>query len=174
MLWRRLLPAEHAFVQQHFGAEQAGWLARQVRLGLRRIGDTRRALCLNGGWLSLPRACFGQGQLARPLRLDHPQVAGLLAHELLHAVQRHQGQPVTRQSAWLQCRHLLGGCDPYAYHACGQPRAMLRRFWCAQVEQQAQMWQDHVQALVAGQPDAALALVACAVRQGRLRPKRPG
>lgn len=154
MLWRRLLPAEQAFVRQHFGAEQGDWLAQQVRLGLRRVGDTRRALCLNGGWLSFPRACYDQHALKQPLRLAHPQVAGM---------------PVTRQALALHARHLLGGCDPYLYSACSAPRALLRQFWHAQVEQQAQIWQDHVQALVAGQPDPAFALVARAVQAGRLQ-----
>lgn len=173
MLWRRLLPAEQAFVLQHFGAQQGDWLAQQVRLGLRRVGDSRRALCLNGGWLSFPRACYGGASLQAPLRLDHPAVAGLFAHELLHQLQRSQGLPVTRQAVALHARQLLpgwlGGRDPYAYRAGHSARARLRQFWQAQVEQQAQMWQDHVQALVAGRPDPAWAGVARAVQAGRLR-----
>lgn len=169
MLWRRLLPAEQVFVRQHFGSEQGDWLVQQVRLGVRRVGDTRRALCLNGGWLSFPRACYDQNALKQPLRLAHPQVAGLFAHELLHQLQRRQGMPVTRQALALHTRHLLGGCDPYLYSACSAPRALLRQFWHAQVEQQAQIWQDHVQALVAGQPDPAFAGVARAVQAGRLQ-----
>lgn len=169
MWWRRLLPLERDFVRLHFGAEQGDWLAQHIRLGVRRLGDTRRALCLNGGWMSLPRACFVQGDGAQALRLSHPQVAGLLAHELLHQLQRRHGLPVTRQALVLHTRHLIGGVDPYCYSACRNPRALLRQFWHANVEQQAQMWQDHVQSAVAGQPEASLALVAQAVRAGRLR-----
>lgn len=169
MFWRRLLPAEQVFVRQHFGEEQGDWLAQQVRLGVRRVGDTRRALCLNGGWMSFPRACYGGESLRQPLRLGQPQVAGLFAHELLHQLQRRQGMPVTRQALALHARHLLGGCDPYLYSACSSPRALLRQFWHVQVEQQAQIWQDHVQALVAGQPHPAYALVVHAVQQGQLR-----
>ena len=50
---------------------------------------------------------------------------------------------------------------------CGtvdDPRRMLQRFVHAQVEQQGQMWEDHVRACVAGQGDAAGALIAAHVR----------
>ena len=170
-LWRRLQPQELQFVSWHFGPEQADWLAHHIRLGVRRLGDCRRALSLNGGWVSLPRACYAGQALTGALRLSHPVVAGLFAHELLHALQRRQGLAVTRQSLGLQCRMLLGRLDPYAYDRCEQAPAMLRRFWRAQVEQQAQMWQDHVTALVAGQPLASHHVLAQAVRAGRLRPK---
>jgi hypothetical protein len=168
-LWRRLLPPEPLFVAQHFGPEQADWLARHIRLGVRRLGDRRRALSLNGGWVSLPRACYAGQALAGVLRLSHPVVAGLFAHELLHALQRRQGLAVTRQSLGLQCRMLLTRHDPYVYARCEHSRTLLRQFWSAQVEQQAQMWQDHVSALVAGQPLASHRGVALAVRAGRFR-----
>lgn len=169
MFWSRsLLPVEQQFIRRIFGAALDG-MAPRVRLGLRRLGDTRRALCLNGGWMSFPRACYAGGRLEGALRLEHPYVAGLFAHELLHQLQRQHGLPVTRQALALHTRHLLGGHDPYLYSACSAPRALLRQFWQAQVEQQAQIWQDHVQALVAGQPDPAFTLVARAVQAGRLR-----
>lgn len=168
-LWRRLLPQELHFVARHFGPEQADWLARHVRLGVRRLGDRRRALSLNGGWISLPRACYAGQALAGTLCLSQPGVAGLFAHELLHALQRRQGLAVTRPSLWLQCRMLLTQHDPYAYARCDRSSSLLRQFWGAQVEQQAQMWQDHVSALVAGRPLASHRGVALAVRAGRLR-----
>ena len=167
--WRRLQPAEVAWVLQCFGTQQGRWLQQQIRVGVRRVGDTRRALCLNGGWVSLPRACFTQGDGAQPLRLDCAPIAALLAHELLHQLQRRQGLPVTRQSAWLQCVHLCGGRDPYAYVGHASPRAMLRQFWSAQVEQQAQMWQDHVQAWATGTPLPWAQGMVRAVQAGRLR-----
>ncbi|MCD2512069.1 hypothetical protein [Comamonas endophytica] len=162
--WRRpLLPSERDFVRQYFGAALDARLP-SLRLYLRRVGDTGRALSFNGGRISLPRACFAANDPRQPLRLDHPRIAGLFAHELLHQWQRAQGLPVTRQALWLQLRMLLGGHDPYAYERCSDPVAMQACFASAQVEQQGQIWEDHVRACVAGQPAAEFALIAAEVR----------
>jgi len=161
--WSRpLLPPEMAFVQRHFGAALDAQLPT-LRLYLRRVGDTRRALSLNGGRISMPRTCFEAGDPRRPLRLNHPQIAGVFAHELLHEWQRAQGRPVTRQALWLQLRFALCGHDPYAYERCSDPQAMHACFAAAQVEQQGQIWEDHVRACVAGRPAAEFALVAAQV-----------
>lgn len=169
--WRGLYPSERAFVQQWFGAQQAAWLVEHVRIGRRRWGDTRRALSLNGGWLSFPRVCFEASDARQPLRLQHPAVAGIVAHELLHALQRCKGLPVTRQAAWLQCKAWLKRQDPYAYQASNQSVRCLRTFWAANVEQQGQMLQDLVQAHTVGQPIAHGSAMLAAVRAGRLRPQ---
>lgn len=167
LFWRRpLLPPELAFVQQHFGAALDARLPR-LRLYLRRVGDTRRALSLNGGRISLPRLFFEAGDPRQPLRLAHPQIAGVFAHELLHEWQRGQGRPVTRQALWLQLRMLLGRYDPYAYERCSDPVAMHACFAAAQVEQQGQIWEDHVRGCVAGRPAAEFALIAAEVRSRR-------
>lgn len=171
-LWRGLLAQEQAFVEAFFGTEQGLWLTSHVRLGQRRFGDTRRALCLNGGWVSLPKAMFTDHRLEQPLRLNHPGVAGVFAHELLHVLQRRQGLPVTRQAFVLQCHWLLQRKDPYCYAYSASPKALLRQFWQANVEQQGQMWQDCVQAQVAGQPLTSHVLLALAVRQGQLQKRR--
>ena len=170
--WRRLLPQEQAFVQAWFGPEQAQWLIARVHLGRRRIGDTRRALCCNGGWMSFPQAMYVHGDSAQALRLGHPVVAGVFAHELLHELQRCHGLPVTRQALILQCQWLLLRRDPYRYRSGCTARALLRQFWHANVEQQGQMWQDCVQAQLAGQPLPSHALLVQAVQQGRLRRRR--
>ncbi len=162
--WRRpLLPCERAFVRQYFGAALDGLLPG-IHLYLRRVGDTRRALSFNGGRISMPRACFAAGDPCQPLRLAHPQIAGWFAHELLHQWQRAQGLPVTRQALWLQLRHLLGGRNPYDYARCSDAEAMRDCFANAQVEQQGQIWEDHVRACVAGQPAPEFALIARRVR----------
>ena len=138
--WSRPLDAqEQAFVRTHFGASLDALLPR-MRLYLRRLGDTRRALSMNGGRIFMPRAFFMQSDPRQPLRLSHPQIAGIFAHELLHQWQRLQGMPVTRQAAWLQFKALCTRGDPYAYERCDDPRRMLQRFVHAQVEQQGQMW----------------------------------
>lgn len=168
-LWRRLLPQEQAFVRQCFGEAQGAWLIAQVRLGQRRLGDTRRALSLYGAWVSLPKAMYVQSDWRQPLRVTHPVVAGLLAHELLHVLQRKQGLAVTRQAFRLQWRFLCWGQDPYCYSCSGSAIQLLRQFWLANVEQQGQMWQDCVQAHVAGQPLASHALLTMAVQRGRFR-----
>ena len=167
--WRRaLLPSERDFVRQHFGAALDGLLPG-IHLYLRRVGDTRRALSLNGGRISMPRACFMAGDPCQPLRLTNAQIAGWFAHELLHQWQRAQDLPVTRQALWLQLRHLLGGRNPYDYARCGDAQAMHDCFARAQVEQQGQIWEDHVRACVAGQPAQEFALVARRVRGGVLQ-----
>lgn len=151
-----------------FGDAQGDWLATRVRLGQRRLGDTRRALCLNGGWMSLPKAAFQGQSMCYALRLDQPAVAGLFAHELLHELQRQQGVAVTRQALLLQCQWLLQRKDPYFYSCQRSPRKVLEQFWLANVEQQGQMWQACVQALVAGQALDSHALLPLAVRRGQL------
>lgn len=122
--------------------------------------------------MSLPKSAFEGQSMRNALRLHHPGVAGLFAHELLHALQRQQGMPVTRQAFWLQCQWLLQRKNPYFYSCSGRPRALLRQFWHAHVEQQGQMWQDCVEAVVAGHPLPSHAWLPVAVRAGRLR-RRP-
>lgn len=160
---RPLLDGESAFVQTHFGTSLQG-LDGRLRLHLRRLGDTRRALSLPGGHVFMPRACFEGAQLQGPLRLHHPVVAGLFAHELLHQWQRLQGRAVTREAAWLQVKAVCLRRDPYAYTPCGDAAAMLQAFQTAQVEQQGQMWEDHVRACVAGEPLSVFKNVAAWVR----------
>ena len=163
MFWSRPLhPQELQFVQQHFG-DSLMRLRPRLRLYVRRLGDTRRAWSLNGGRIAMPPQCF-DGPPAQPLRLAHAAVAGLFAHELLHQWQRLQGRPVTRQAAWLQGQAMCLRRDPYAYDACDDAQRMLARFLAAQVEQQAQMWEDHVRAWVAGHPKPAFARIAAHVR----------
>lgn len=157
---------EQAFVREHFGASLDTLLPR-LRLHPRRLGDTRRALSLGGGRIFLPCSFFVQADPRRPLRLDHPQIAGIFAHELLHQWQRLQGLPVTRQAAWLQLKALCTRRDPYAYERCDDAERMLQCFAAAHVEQQGQIWEDHVRACVAGRPARAGALIAAHVRGER-------
>lgn len=164
LFWRRpLLPQERDFARQHFGPSLDALLPG-VHLYLRRVGDTRRALSLNGGRISMPRVCFTQGDPRQPLLLAHPRIAGCFAHELLHEWQRARGVAVTRQALGLQLRHLLGGRSPYAYPRCGDAQATRDCFALAQVEQQGQIWEDHVRACVAGRPAEEFALIAAEVR----------
>ena len=164
MFWSRaLLAQEQAFVAEHFGSALQS-LQPQLRLYLRRVGDCRRALSLNGGRISLPRAFFQQHDPQQPLQLDHPQVAGIFAHELLHQWQRLQGRAVTREALWLQTKALCLRASPYDYVACASSTTMLQRFRAASVEQQGQMWEDHVRACVAGQPLKSMEDIARWVR----------
>lgn len=168
ILWRRLLPQERAFVHAWFGEAQGRWLVARVHLGQRRLGDVDRALCLNGGWMSLPKAAFEGQSMCHALRLDQPDVAGLFAHELLHELQRQQGVAVTWQALLLQCQWLVQRKNPYFYRDSQSPREVLKQFWLGNVEQQGQMWQDCVQAVVAGQALASHALLPLAVGRGKL------
>lgn len=163
---RPLLPPERDFVRAHFGAALDEQLPG-LRVYLRRVGDTRRALSLNGGRISMPRICFAAGDPRQPLRLAQPQIAGVFAHELLHQWQRVQGLAVTRQAFWLQLRHLCGGANPYAYARCSDAQAMHDVFLSAHVEQQGQIWEDHVRACAAGRPAAEFARIAAHVRGSR-------
>ena len=127
---------------------------------------------MNGGRIFMPRAFFVHGDPAQSLRLSHPYVAGVFAHELLHQWQRLQGQKVTRQAAWLQFKAMCTRRDPYAYDGCDDAARMLERFLSAQVEQQGQMWQDYVMGCIAGQADPAFEQVALRVA-GRSDPAEP-
>jgi hypothetical protein len=170
--WNRpLLAPEKDFVRTHFGASLDALLPR-MRLHVRRLGDTRRALSLNGGRIFLPRAFFLGGDPHQALRLDHARIAGIFAHELLHQWQRLQGMPVTRQAAWLHLRALCTRVDPYAYERSDDAHAMLHCFASAHVERQGQIWEDHVHDCVAGHAGAAGALIADLVRSG-VRSGRP-
>ncbi len=161
--WSRPLAAtERDFVRRFFGHSLDAQIHR-MRLYLRRVGDTRRALSMNGGRISMPRNCFVNGDPFEPLHLQHPQIAGLFAHELLHAWQRLQGMKVTRQAAWLQVKATCLRRDPYAYDTCDDAARMLQLFLAAQVEQQGQMWQDYVTGCVAGHANPAFARVAALV-----------
>ncbi|WP_226858431.1 hypothetical protein [Diaphorobacter aerolatus] len=163
MFWNRHFnETEHAFVHRFFAHSLAA-LQPRLRVYLRRVGDTHRALSLNGGRIYMPRACFVDGDPTRSLRLSHPYVAGVFAHELLHQWQRVRGVAVTRQAAWLQTKAVCLRRDPYAYEACDDAALMLARFVSAQVEQQGQMWQDYVTGCVAGHADPAFAEVAAYV-----------
>lgn len=172
--WRGLLPDERAFVLTFFGLQQGSWLIANVRVGLRRLGDTRRALSFNGGRLSFPKPMYEGGDPKGGLRLEHPLVAGLFAHELLHALQRRQGVAVSRQALLLQWRWLVRRENPYLYSDCSSATALLRQFWLANVEQQGQMWQDYVQSVVGGKPLTSHALLSIAVQRGRLRRRQTG
>ena len=159
MFWSRpLFPAERLFVQRFFGPSLDALLPR-MRLHPRRLGDTRRALSMNGGRLYMPRSFFEEGQAQRPLRLEHPVVASIFAHELLHQWQRLQGVAVTRKALLLHAKALCLRRDPYAYCGCADAAEMLEIFLAASVEQQGQMWEDYVRTLVAGAAMPGMALV---------------
>ena len=172
IFWSRpLLEIERQFVTRYFGVS-LNLVIPSLRLYVRRVGDTRRALSMNGGRISMPKACFVGGNPRQSLQLQHPLIAGLFAHELLHQWQRLQGQKVTRQAAWLQFKAMCTRGDPYAYDGCDDAARMLKRFRSAQVEQQGQMWQDYVMGCIAGQADPAFEQVALRVA-GRSDPAEP-
>ena len=146
LFWSRpLSAAEWALLNHYFGAPaDPRW--RRMRIYLRRLGDTRRALSFNGGFLSFPRYCFTAADPRQPLRLEQPLITGWLMHEAFHHWQRLQGRPVTRDAIRLQWRFWRHGDNPYLYKVCASPKALLAQFQSAQVEQQAQMWQNAVMA----------------------------
>jgi hypothetical protein len=164
MFWSRpLFAAENDFIQAHFG-HSLDSLAPRFRLYVRRIGDRRRALSMNGGRIFLPASFFHRSDPRQPLRLAHPVVAGIFAHELLHQWQRQRGRAVTREAIWLQLKATCLRGNPYHYLRCTTPEAMLNGFLQASVEQQGQIWEDHVHAAVLGAHLPCMALVAAHVR----------
>lgn len=164
MFWSRaLLAQEQAFVLEHFGSALQR-LQPKLRLYVRRIGDRRRALSLNGGRIFLPRSFFEHSDPRRPLRLNHPAVAGIFAHELLHQWQRLQGRAVTREALGLQLQAICLRRNPYHYPHAATAEAMLACFLRSTVEQQGQMWEDYVHAKVCGECLPCMELVAKHVR----------
>ena len=80
LFWSRpLFSVERDFVREHFGDSLDSILPR-LRLYLRRVGDRRRALSMNGGRVFLPASLFENNDTRQPLRLTHPVVAGIFAH----------------------------------------------------------------------------------------------
>jgi hypothetical protein len=122
--------------------------------------------------MSFPKAAFEGQSMHHALRLEHPSVAGIFAHELLHELQRRQGEPVTAEAFWLQCQWLVQRKNPYFYSCQRSASGLLRQFWLVNVEQQGQMWEDYVQSAVAGQALASHAWLPVAVRAGRLRRRK--
>ena len=164
MFWSRaLLAQEQAFVVEHFGGALRR-LQPQLRLYVRRVGDCRRALSFNGGRIALPRDFFRQQDPRQSLRLEHPQVAAIFAHELLHQWQRLHGRAVTREALGLQLQAICLRRNPYHYPRAVTAEAMLACFRRSSVEQQGQMWEDYVQAAVQGEYLPCMELVAQHVR----------
>ena len=97
-----------------------------------------------------------------------------LALKWVHQWQRLQGRAVTWEALGL---HLRAAClrrDPYHYQAFADPQQMLQCFLDASVEQQGQIWQDHVQALVQGQPLPCMCLIAEHVLKAQAGQSRSG
>lgn len=164
MFWSRaLLAQEQAFVLEHFGSALQR-LQPKLRLYVCRIGDRQRALSLNGGRIFLPRSFFEHSDPRRPLRLSHPVVAGIIAHELLHQWQRLQGRAVTREALGLQLQAICLCRNPYHYSKVASAEAMLACILRSTVEQQGQMWEDYVHAVVRGECLPCMELVASHVR----------
>ena len=164
LFWSRpLFSVERDFVREHFG-DSLDFILPRLRLYLRRVGDRRRALSMNGGRVFLPASFFDSNDPRQALRLTHPVVAGIFAHELLHQWQRLAGRAVTRQAIWLQVQAICLRRNPYNYQRCATPEAMLTLFLQATVEQQGQIWEDHVHAAVLGEPLPCMVLVAAHIR----------
>ena len=164
MFWSRaLLAQEQAFVLEHFGGALQR-LQPKLRLYVRRIGDRQRALSLNGGRIFLPRSFFEHSDPRQSLRLSHPVVAGIFAHELLHQWQRLQGRAVTREALGLQLQAICLRRNPYHYPRAATSEAMLACFLRGTVEQQGQMWEDYVHAKACGECLPCMELVASHVR----------
>ena len=99
------------------------------------------------------------------MRLSHPVVAGIIAHELLHQWQRLQGRAVTREALGLQLKAICLRRNPYHYPRVVTAEAMLACFLRSSVEQQGQMWEDYVHAAVRGECLPCMELVASHVRE---------
>lgn len=87
--------AEVQFISQYFGTCIN---PQKLDIIVRRIGDTSRALSLNGGFMSFPREDFVGGDANKGLNLADPRVAGELGHETLHQLQWLNGINVTAQA----------------------------------------------------------------------------
>lgn len=156
---RPLLSEEQAFLRRYFG-DALGAPMGGFRIALRRFGDTKRALSLNGGFMSFPRDYFLDRDPARPLNCRHPAIGSVFAHEVLHQLQRRNGCWVTVNATVLQLLYAMKLYDPYAYRPLADPVAMLALFRRANCERQGQMFQDYVRKAIAGEADDAYRLIA--------------
>ncbi len=144
---RPLTGPEKTFLQNHFGACLDSVLST-IDINVRTIGDTNRALSLDGGFMSFPRDYFIDGNPDNGLNLDHPRIASVFGHETLHQLQRLNGVNVTGQAMGLQIQYSLGLSDPYAYKPPMDPADALNTFTNGNVEQQGQMFQDYLYLLM--------------------------
>lgn len=137
----------------------------------------RSCACMCAAWVIAAGRCpstvavfhchalfFKQHDPRQPLRLEHPQVAAIFAHELLHQWQRLHGRAVTREALGLQLQAICLRRNPYHYPRAVTAEAMLACFLRSSVEQQGQMWEDYVQAAVQGEYLPCMELVASHVR----------
>ena len=146
---RPLTESERAFLKQHFGACLDS-LLDQFDINIRSIGNTDRAISMNGGFMSFPSNYFIDGNLDKGLNLDSSGVASVFGHESLHQLQRNNGVNVTMQALFLQILYSLGISDPYSYSPSTDPAVMLGTFKNGNVEQQGQMFQDYLFSLLSG------------------------
>lgn len=137
---------ESSFIKTHFGECID---PTNLDIDIRRIGDTSRALSLDGGFMSFPPSYFPDGNADKELKLSDPNVASVLGHETLHQLQRANGINVTVDALALQVGAFFGG-KPYDYSPSPDPNKMLNTFLSGNVEQQGQMFQDYLSGFLRG------------------------
>ena len=133
-------------------------------INVRQWGDTSRAFSGDGGFLSFPRSYFPNGDPDKELRLADPAVASVVAHEVLHQLQRANGIDVTSQGLALLFREKIFGADNYAYARSPDPAQILDTFVNGSIEQQGKIFQDYVYDALTSQDIARYSRVADRVK----------
>jgi RHS repeat-associated protein len=155
---RTLSPSETLFLRAHFG-KCLDSLMPKFDVQVRTIGDTSRAISLNGGLISFPKRYFIDGNPDSPLDLSSPNIASIFGHESLHQLQRANGVSVTGRGIGLQLGYSFGLFDPYSYKEIADPTAMLDTFKNGNPERQGQMFQEYLKRYMTGQDGSNFQLI---------------
>lgn len=156
---RPLTQHETDFLKAQFG-NCLNSILNKLDINERTFGDTSRAISMNGGFMSFPKSYVIGGDPNNSLNVSSPGIASIAGHEMLHQQKRMNGVNVTSRAMGLQIQYSLGISDPYDYPSSADPQVMLDTFKSGNAEQQGQMFQDYIFALMRGGNVAAFSSVA--------------
>lgn len=142
---RKLTLTERNFLESVFG-KSLSTAVIDVNPGW----NETRAYSPNGNNIRFPIGMFYNEDARYMIRLSDTRIASTLVHEAFHVWQRQHGQWVTTRGIACQVINSLGLSNPYHYDMYTNSQAMLEQFKAANVEAQAQMFEDGIAALVAG------------------------
>ena len=103
-----------------------------------------------GNDIRLPIEMFHNEDVRYMVVLSDSSIPSTLVHEAFHVWQRQHGQWVTTRGLVRQALYKLGISDPYQYDVLSTGAEMLKQFKTANVESQAQMFEDGVTVMLSG------------------------
>ena len=140
---RPLTPTERAFLEAVYGKS----LNTKV-IDINPSFEKGQPYSPIGNDIRLPIEMFHNEDVRYMVILSDSSIASTLVHEAFHVWQRQHGQWVTTRGLVRQTLYKLGINDPYQYDVLSTGAEMLKQFKTANVEAQAQMFEDGVTAML--------------------------